>query len=1128
MPRMARIAMIVCCLAGAAQALGQTKQKSSREGAAPERRPSELTVEALERRLKQIENASNLDEEVKKNLTETYTTALEHVKTAKEHAARAAEFRKLTAEAPRELEELKASLDAPPPDAPPKLTSEMGLAELQEALISAEKEYEALQQRLDELQSEPKRRAERRIEIPELQQEAHRQIEEIEKRSDLNPAGTAGLDPVALADRVLQAARRHALEHELKVYEEELRHYELTSELIEARRDHALVQAEHAQRHLKIWRTAVNGRRRRDVEEQSEVAKEAIAEEAAAHAPPAIRRLAEESAALVAQREDLVARLELATKELETLKDQYEALNTLFKRIKERVKRVGLTESIGLLLRKQRDDIPNVSEHQRFIEERKAEISRLSLEVADLEDRRETLADLDEAVGRILAAARDGRKSKRAPSEAEVRKNLEMLRDFLDSLLADTNSQIELLIELDKQESALVVKAREFSDFTREYILWIKSAGVPQPGDAAALKSAVAWIIAPREWSATGQAFWSDARKHAFAYGGALLAAIALVVSQRFWRKLLRNCGREARRAGATSIRPTWTALAATLVLAAIWPVALWLAGWRLRHLAGHSEFQIAVARALEGAAFFLATVTLLRQLCRSLGLAEAHFGWPPAGLKLVTRSASLLIVAGLPLASIVLMTESQSDEAVKNSLGRAAFVALQALLLILGHQVWHSPQGLARNLSADVDRWWVRLCRLGHLASIAAPLGLAVLAVVGYHYTAVQLGERFLVTAWLAAGILVVHALLLRWLLVAYRDLAIRRGREQRAEEESIRSTADRLVEAAAGESTVQLSDINLQTHKLLGMAVCGALLIGCSVIWAEVLPAFEIVDSVQLWPHPFTIVDPDSISPKEYALNLGELTVAVCIALVTAAAARNVPGVMEIAVLRHLKLASGARYAIDALTQYAIWVGGLFLAAGRIGMGWKDVQWLVAAMTVGLGFGLQEIFANLASGLLLLFERPIRIGDTVSIGDITGKVTRIRIRATTVVDGDMRELIVPNRELISGKVINWTLSDTISRMTIKIGVPHGSDPDLVKQLLLHVASSHPLVLKSPPPHALFDEFADDTLNFTLRAYMGSRDVYDQLRHELNAGINAALYEAGIEKAAPADGTAHDLPHAA
>jgi potassium efflux system protein len=133
-----------------------------------------------------------------------------------------------------------------------------------------------------------------------------------------------------------------------------------------------------------------------------------------------------------------------------------------------------------------------------------------------------------------------------------------------------------------------------------------------------------------------------------------------------------------------------------------------------------------------------------------------------------------------------------------------------------------------------------------------------------------------------------------------------------------------------------------------------------------------------------------------------------------------------------------------------------------------------------------------------------------------VTGKVTRIRIRATTVTDADMRELIVPNKEFITGKVINWTLTDTITRMTIKIAVPHESDPDLVKQLLLRVATGHALVLKDPPPEALFDEFAGDKLNFTLRVYLGSRDVYIRLRHELNAGIKSALWQAGIDKDPP------------
>jgi potassium efflux system protein len=305
----------------------------------------------------------------------------------------------------------------------------------------------------------------------------------------------------------------------------------------------------------------------------------------------------------------------------------------------------------------------------------------------------------------------------------------------------------------------------------------------------------------------------------------------------------------------------------------------------------------------------------------------------------------------------------------------------------------------------------------------------------------------------------------------------------------------------------------------------MCGVFLIGCSAIWVELLPALEVLDQVQVWPKPLAkIVVNAEGKPELNVVTLAELAAAVLILIVTVGAARNIPGLVEMSILRHLRLDAGARYAVGAVTQYAITVFGAAMAFYRVGVGWKDVQWLAAAMTVGLGFGLQEIFANFASGLLLLFERPIRVGDTVSVGDITGKVTRIRIRATTIVDGDMRELVVPNKEFISGKVMNWTLTDTISRMTIKVNVPRGNDPDLVRQILLHVAASHPLVLKDPPPHALFDEFANDTLNFTLRVYMENRDVYNQLRHELNAGINAAFRQSGIDRTHPPE----SLPHAA
>jgi potassium efflux system protein len=1111
---------IVCGLAGTAWAFAEPVRKSARDGAAASDRPAvELTPATIEKRLKQVENAANLDEPVRKALIEKYNAALEHLKTADEHKAQAEELRQQTAAAPAELERLKAAMKGPPRDGLRPVSPDMGLAEMQQALTEAEKKYEALQKQLAEFENEPARRADRRKEIPGLLESIRDQLEEIEGQPAVNPSGGAALDLQAVAERVLLTSRRRALEHELAVYEEELRHYELTVDLIEARRDHAVVATERAEQHLKAWREAINARREREAAEQAQEAQEEVR-----HAHPAIRRLAEENAALTVQRQEMTARFEIATKSQEALEEQRKVLEALYKRVKKHVDRVGLTESTGVLLRKQRDSIPDVSEHRRFIDERKAEIAQLTVQVADLEDQREALADIDERARQVLAEARSAKKNK-LPSVDETRRVLEATKEILNALLADTNEYIEKLSELNTTEQDLVDDAQKFSNLTREYILWIRSAEFPQAADAADLRDAGRWLLAPKEWSAALRTFMADGRKHPFGWLSAVVILVALALSPRMWRRLLREAGRDAAHHQATSVWPTAQALVATAVLSGVAPAALWLAGWRLGHLAGGSEFLLALARGLEGSALLLGTINFTRHLCRSHGLGEAHFGWPPPVLDLIRRSLSWLTAAGLPLAGIVLMTESQSDETIKNSLGRAAFVGFQIILLVSAHRVWHAPQGLARQLRmGERNRWWMRLCRLGHAVSILAPVALAGLAIAGYYYTAVQLAQRLLVTSWLAGGLLVLHATLLRWVLMAYRDLAIQRGRELRAAEEA--AAADHQPATTAAETTVQLADINHQTHALLGLVMCSIFLIGFSALWVEFLPALEVLDQIQVWPQPFaTIVEASDGKSQPHVVTLLELAVATLILLVTTAAARNIPGLVEISVLRHLKLDAGARYAVGAVTQYAITVFGVAMAFNRVGVRWENVQWLAAAFTVGLGFGLQEIFANFASGLLLLVERPIRVGDTVSVGDVTGKVTRIRIRATTIVDGDLRELIVPNKEFISGKVMNWTLTDTTSRMTIKLGVPRGSDPDFVRQILLHVAASHPLVLKDPPPHALFDEFDDDTLKFTLHVYMASREVYVQLRHELNAGINAAFQQSGIDRTTP---PAETVPHAA
>jgi potassium efflux system protein len=230
----------------------------------------------------------------------------------------------------------------------------------------------------------------------------------------------------------------------------------------------------------------------------------------------------------------------------------------------------------------------------------------------------------------------------------------------------------------------------------------------------------------------------------------------------------------------------------------------------------------------------------------------------------------------------------------------------------------------------------------------------------------------------------------------------------------------------------------------------------------------------------------------------------------------ARNVPGLLEIVILRRLPLDRGVRFAIITVCRYILVIVGVVIAFSEVGIGWSKVQWLVAAMTVGLGFGLQEIFANFISGLIILFEQPIRVDDVVTVGDVTGKVTKIKIRATTIRKWDQRELIMPNKEFITGTLINWTLSDAIVRRDFSVGIAYGSDIRKAERLLHEIAASNPAVLKDPPPVVLFKGFGESSLDFELRVFVSGMENYVPVWHGINCAIDDAFRKAGIEIAFP------------
>jgi small-conductance mechanosensitive channel len=231
----------------------------------------------------------------------------------------------------------------------------------------------------------------------------------------------------------------------------------------------------------------------------------------------------------------------------------------------------------------------------------------------------------------------------------------------------------------------------------------------------------------------------------------------------------------------------------------------------------------------------------------------------------------------------------------------------------------------------------------------------------------------------------------------------------------------------------------------------------------------------------------------------------------------AKVVTLVLKKLLLSRFKLQRGVPHAISTVTYYVLLLLVALAAIADAGVQLDKFTVITGAVGVGLGFGLQNIVNNFVSGIILLFERPIHIGDTVDVGGLVGTVRRIGARSSTVVTFQGAEVIVPNSNLISNQVINWTLSSPWRRVDIPVGVVYGTDPERVLRLLIDTAESHPGVMLQPrPPEAFFMGFGESAMSFELRFWSERQETWFQLKSDVAVAVLRALQEAGIEIPVP------------
>jgi small-conductance mechanosensitive channel len=387
--------------------------------------------------------------------------------------------------------------------------------------------------------------------------------------------------------------------------------------------------------------------------------------------------------------------------------------------------------------------------------------------------------------------------------------------------------------------------------------------------------------------------------------------------------------------------------------------------------------------------------------------------------------------------------------------------------------RAWASAAGVP---AAGSARWWIdRLSRVGQGA-----LGVAAVAdVAGYRELASLLGDSTIASGYAALAIWVLTRVIDGLVAMALRSWPCTALRVVRQNQNRLLATARRCVH---GVMVVAWLVVALHRFHLWGLVTDG----GRAALDTPL--------------HVGALV-----------FTLGGALVFVLSVWASFVIARALRAVLEQEILSRVQLPRGIPYAISTFSSYAVLVAGVLMAFAAAGVDMSRLAIVFGALGVGVGLGLQEIVKDLVAGAVLLFERPIQLGDVVQMGDLNGDVRRIGLRSSTIHTFDGAEVIVPNSSLTTAQIVNWTLSDRARRVDLPVGVAYGTDPARVIALLEGLARKHPDVLEDPVPRALFTGFGDSALQFELRTWTNRVDQVSAFRSELGVAVNAALGEAGI-----------------
>ena len=1053
-------------------------------------------LESMERALESVRDAPADDQQAQR-LKELYSATVQSLRGAAESRLDAARFERLYADAPKQTARFTAELQ-----------------DLQRATrrisISRDISVERLERRLDEAEARVAALRNEEVSlgntVSTLQTRVDAARQELKSLGDVSarregaplsrPGDSAEVTKARidewLARQDYRSAQRLKLETEVRTLPVRLDARKTELKLVG-------VQREEAERDM----TALAGQEHlRRIAEASR-----LRDETARHVAemgsslPELRALATEVSALADEYVATVTRFESDSANLARANRALETLRASFSATRQQLDIAALSDALGPVLVEQYQRLDDLEQPDRYLASLSGRLSETRLREFRIGQLREQSSARREQVEAVVHAsgAADAREYESVMDEAEqLLADRDGLLDALGGVYVQVTGHIIELDSLYQEQASLAESFRQLLD---RNLIWMKSHPPLEFRDFAAFPAVVLGLAAGQDWHGFFAELAGGLREHPLSTGFSLLVLLLLWRNHAWLRAHLSSLGLRAVGWKDYRFHMALQALGVHLLLAMPVPLVMLWSGWMLEDLSNTNPLAPAIGEAARSVGLLSYGYLFLLSAFGADGFARQHLRWRTGRVQSVERWMRFGVRVLLPLAVACLMLREFTDrpevavaQRVATVLFTLAFFLLSVALVRAGTGMFGGAFFAQRFALAG------RAGRVLVMVLLAAQPVAVLLDVLGYHFTASALAVRvFLTIVVLLIAKLVIDTGLLGLTIAGQRSAELR---EQQAQEEQMS------VEAPADEDFARMNASAVALLQVFALGLTAAVLLA---LWSQFFTALSILDAVGLWQHE-SVVDGKTVLSD---VSLFDLIGALLLFGAALTLARGLPALLGI-VLYGWVTRKGVLFTIQTIISYVVVSLGFFFSLQLLGFGWDKLQWMAAGLSVGLGFGLQEIFANFFAGLIMLFERPVRIGDVITLGEYSGTIQRIRMRATTITDFDNREVIVPNKMFVTERLINWTLSSSVVRMSFDVGVSYNADPRQVRETLMELLAADPRVLQEPPPNVVFREFAASALSFRCFAHVEDINLRFAVQNDFHMRTTEVFRERGIEIAYP------------